>query len=91
MDSSPDSFDSSYLGLEEECELRCDKLAASYTGGSELIAALRIQESLAKPNYRRGLIHRIMNELFPYPTLSERIEAINKFMQEENAQSLGRA
>lgn len=72
-------------------ELRCDKLAASYTDGSELIAALRIQESLASPNYRKGLIHWIMNRMFPYPTLSVRIEAISRFMQERNAESLGHA
>jgi Zn-dependent protease with chaperone function len=78
-------------GWRRNAELRCDTLAALYTDGSQLIAALRIQEALVNTSHRRGLIHWIMNKMFPYPTLAERIEAISKLMEVGDAQSLGRS
>ena len=70
-------------------ELRCDVVAASYVDGQELISALRIQDSLISPKQRRGLSYWMASRMFPYPSLSEREEAISRLIK-ENGLSEGR-
>jgi len=61
-------------------ELRCDLAAASYTSGEDMIAVLRIQESLLSLEQKQSVRYRINSRLFHYPSFREREEAIRKHL-----------
>ena len=58
-----------------EMELRCDRIAASYTDGEALITTLRIIESTVSPKIKRSWAYR--RAARAYPTLDQRITAIH--------------
>jgi len=63
-------------GPFQKQELRCDSVAASFIAGQELIAAIEIGESLARPKPRK---RRAFNAVAKgHPTLQERIETIGR-------------
>ena len=61
----------------KKIELRCDVIAATFVDGQDLIAGLRIQDSLIPRNRKRGFSYRLATKMTPYPSLGEREEAIN--------------